>query len=235
MKLLVSHSNKYKEKQGDSPCLGTQLMFYTIYQITNKINSKIYIGKHKTEKIDDAYMGSGTHLQRAIKKYGIENFSKEILFTFDNEDEMNRKESELVSEQFIKEDTNYNLCIGGNGGWSYVINNGHHIKRNKDPDRRKKISESHMNKKRSLEHRESISKSLKGRNCHWLKGKKRPNHSVKMSGGNNPISIKIEYDGKVYETIKDMSNQTNISYYLIKKMINNGEVKVYNKEIRRTQ
>ena len=28
-------------------------MSYTIYKITNKINSKIYIGSHKTKNLDD--------------------------------------------------------------------------------------------------------------------------------------------------------------------------------------
>jgi len=67
-------------------------MFYTIYKITNKINGKIYIGKHQTLNLDDDYMGSGKYLKRAIQKYGVENFSKDILFIFDNADEMNSKE-----------------------------------------------------------------------------------------------------------------------------------------------
>lgn len=69
-------------------------------------------------------MGSGNLIKTAIKKYGIENFSKEILFKFDNEADMNAKEAELVSEEFVKNDTNYNLCPGGNGGWGYINTNG---------------------------------------------------------------------------------------------------------------
>lgn len=100
-------------------------MFYTIYKTTNIINNKIYIGQHKTLYLDDNYLGSGVALHRAIRKYGIDNFIKEYLFIFDNEEDMNNKEIELVSEEFIKEDTNYNLMLGGsNGGWNYVNENG---------------------------------------------------------------------------------------------------------------
>lgn len=95
-------------------------MFYTIYKTTNLINGKIYIGKHKTQDLDDNYLGSGKVLTYAINKHGINNFTKEYLFIFDNEDDMNNKELELVNESFIKEDTNYNLKIGGDGGWDYV-------------------------------------------------------------------------------------------------------------------
>lgn len=94
-------------------------MHYTIYKIINKIDGKIYIGKHQTKDLNDGYMGSGKMLKRAIKKYGSENFSKEILFIFDNEFDMNSKEAELVTEEFVKENTNYNLCPGGKGGWGY--------------------------------------------------------------------------------------------------------------------
>lgn len=68
----------------------------------------------------DDYMGSGKMINKAIKKHGLENFKKEILFCFDNESDMNAKEAELVTEEFCKEDTNYNLCPGGKGGWGYV-------------------------------------------------------------------------------------------------------------------
>jgi group I intron endonuclease len=94
-------------------------VFYTVYKITNKINNKYYIGKHKTKDLNDGYFGSGKVLKKAIQKYGIENFSKEILHTFDNELEMNAREKELV---VISEQT-YNLCEGGQGGFSYINNN----------------------------------------------------------------------------------------------------------------
>ena len=94
-------------------------MFYTIYKITNKINNKYYIGKHQTNDINDGYMGSGKLIKRAIEKYGVGNFIKEIMFVFDNETEMNIKEKELV----ILSKNSYNLCEGGKGGFGYINSN----------------------------------------------------------------------------------------------------------------
>lgn len=99
-------------------------MHYIIYKTTNKIDGKIYIGKHKTKDLSDNYMGSGKRLNLAIKKHGLENFKKEILFVFDNEENMNAKEAELVTKEFVEEDTNYNLCPGGNGGFGYINSTG---------------------------------------------------------------------------------------------------------------
>lgn len=99
-------------------------MFYTVYRITNLIDGKIYIGKHQTKDLNDGYMGSGKHLKRAIAKYGVANFSKEILFQFDDEADMNAKEAELVTEEFCLREDTYNLCVGGRGGFSYMERTG---------------------------------------------------------------------------------------------------------------
>lgn len=99
-------------------------MFYTIYKIINTLNGKIYIGKHQTKDLNDDYMGSGKHLIHSHKKYGIENFKKEILFVFDSEEEMNFKEAELVTEEFCLREDTYNLCPGGKGGWGYINQKG---------------------------------------------------------------------------------------------------------------
>jgi hypothetical protein len=95
-------------------------MYYTIYKVTNKLNGKIYIGSHKTKKLDDGYMGSGTYLKRSIEKHGLENFNKEILHVFETSDEMYKKEAEIVNEDFLMNENSYNMKIGGFGGFNYL-------------------------------------------------------------------------------------------------------------------
>lgn len=71
---------------------------------------------HKTINLDDGYMGYGKLIKAAIKKYGLDNFTKEILHVFDNEEDMKNKEKELV----VISEQSYNLCDGGHGGFGYV-------------------------------------------------------------------------------------------------------------------
>lgn len=135
-------------------------MFYTIYKITNLVNNKIYIGKHQTKDLNDNYMGSGKQLKRAIEKYGIENFEKEILFIFEAEKEMNAKEAELVTEEFVLEDTNYNLCPGGQGGWGYVNSTGLRTKGH-NKEMYNKISHTLKNKPKEVHNHPNKIKAVK--------------------------------------------------------------------------
>ena len=51
-----------------------------VYIITNKINGKKYIGSSRKSQIDENYYGSGKVVKDALKKYGKENFIREILW-----------------------------------------------------------------------------------------------------------------------------------------------------------
>lgn len=90
-------------------------VFYYVYKTTNIINNKFYIGVHQTKNLDDGYLGSGKILQFAIKKYGKENFTKEIINFYDNERDMYQAEAELVTEEFLKNKNVYNITVGGLG------------------------------------------------------------------------------------------------------------------------
>ena len=94
-------------------------MFYLVYKITNIKNGKFYIGCHKTEDMNDGYFGSGKILKLAIKKHGIENFTKEIIHEANSSKEMFQKEKELV--KLGKH--SYNLKEGGSGGFDYINKN----------------------------------------------------------------------------------------------------------------
>jgi hypothetical protein len=148
-------------------------MFYTIFRTTNKKNGKIYIGKHQTDNINDTYIGSGTALIAAIKKWGRDSFVKEILFIYDNENQMNEKERELVNENFVSRKDTYNKGIGGEGGphfkgkkHSPEVRQLLREKRKKQiitEEARSKISESNSLRIISEETRKKISEKAKSR------------------------------------------------------------------------
>lgn len=107
-------------------------MFYIVYKTTNQVNGKFYIGTHKTIDLNDDYLGSGTLLRRAIDKYGAVNFKKEILFVFDNPEEMFAKEAEIVTDDFLAENNTYNLKRGGFGGFDLINKIGKNLYHDKD-------------------------------------------------------------------------------------------------------
>lgn len=96
-------------------------MYYYVYQITNLINGKIYVGKHKSSKppLENEYYGSGKQISAAIKKYGKENFKKEVLHFCSSLEEMSNREAEIVTEDFVKRKDTYNMHKGGPGGWDH--------------------------------------------------------------------------------------------------------------------
>lgn len=128
---------------------------YCIYRVTNCINGKTYIGQHRYEELDDDYMGSGVLLHKAYKKYGIENFKKEIICK-----NVQYKETIDDMEKFyIKKERElnpfgcYNIADGGEGF------TGHH----------------------SEESRKKVSETLKGRPA-WNKGKHHSEETKKKIG-----------------------------------------------------
>jgi group I intron endonuclease len=85
-------------------------------------SEKVYIGK--TVQDFEKYFYSEykikkgrnrTKLNRAINKYGIESFSKEVILTCFSEEALNKAEIQLIKEYNSIED-GYNIMCGGQGG-----------------------------------------------------------------------------------------------------------------------
>ena len=106
-----------------------------IYCITNLINGKKYVGKcHRKPEKTKSYYGSGNLIKLAIKKYGKENFKKEIIEQNLNVDNIYETEQYWIKEMNCKSPIGYNLCDGGKGMM------------NPSDETRKKMSESRKGK-----------------------------------------------------------------------------------------
>lgn len=141
---------------------------YYIYEITNLVNGKTYIGQHITDDLEDGYLGSGKALKAAIKKYGRENFKKEILIFANGPASLNFIEKCLVPLWWAELPTNYNMKEGGHNGSRMTA------------EARKKISIGRMGKKHRPmpeAQRLAMSKRMKG---------KQPEHLSKLIKENHP-------------------------------------------------
>ena len=154
-----------------------------IYKITNLINNKKYIGMDTHNNPN--YFGSGTLIQKAIKKYGKENFTKEILEYCNSIEELESKETYWINHFNALTDKNYyNLEDNRKRGINPFankskaelkeifnkINTKERAKKiglsNKKPKPQgfgKKMSKVHTGRKRSNESKLKQSKSLAGR------------------------------------------------------------------------
>lgn len=90
-------------------------MSYFVYITTNLVNGKRYIGLCSTGRKN--YLGSGVLLKKAIAKYGIENFKREILEICENKEDLRLAEIKWIEEfGAVESDQFYNLDKGGHGG-----------------------------------------------------------------------------------------------------------------------
>lgn len=145
-----------------------------IYKTTNLVNGKIYIGQDSNN--DSNYLGSGKLLKLAIKKYGKENFKKEILMECVTQEELDMFEKKFILEfDSQNKEIGYNISIGGRDGMT--------LGRCMSNETKKKISESRKGVKLSKRTKKKMSLAKCGRKMPdevkkkislALKGRKQP-------------------------------------------------------------
>lgn len=171
-----------------------------IYKITNLSNGKIYIGKDTLSNKN--YMGSGVLIRRAIKKYGIECFQKEVIYETDNYEDLSNSEKYWI-EFYKSDDRNigYNISKGGDGG--DTMSNNPKLNEIKD-----KISQSLKNREFSQEHREKLSKNhdstkrKKGKSFEEIYGHQRSEEiKQNLKGSRSKYKNEKERFGEKYEDI----------------------------------
>lgn len=94
-----------------------------VYLITNVVNGKKYVGQTKrplairwTQHKADSKRGRNTPLYNAIRKYGVEAFTIEVLTLCDNRDMMDSAEKSYIRLYRTKDrNFGYNLTDGGEG------------------------------------------------------------------------------------------------------------------------
>jgi len=201
---------------------------YTVYKTTNLINNKIYVGAHKTTNPDDSYLGSGVYLKRCIKKYGKENFKKEVLFIFETEKEALIKESEIVDENFVKSKETYNLKLGGGrklgtSGYKFT------------EEQKKKMCISQQKRWSNLTDEERILiQEKRNRIPNKLKGKKlTKNHAKKISEAlksKNLLthnSVKISINDEIFLSINRAAKELDIKPTTIVGRLKNKKYRKY--------
>lgn len=95
---------------------------WILYQTTNNLNGKIYVGVHKVADTVRSrnYLGSGDRIRAAIKKYGKENFVRCTLAEFSLCKDVYAAEAEVVNKEFVNRLDTYNICFGGRGGVNFT-------------------------------------------------------------------------------------------------------------------
>lgn len=84
-----------------------------LYKITNKLTGQYYYGIHSTKTLDDGYMGSGIKIKEAIKQLGVDNFIKEYIEFFEDDDSLRNAERKLVNANLLSDPLCYNIAPGG--------------------------------------------------------------------------------------------------------------------------
>lgn len=150
---------------------------YKVYRIVNQINGHDYIGYTELDlnsrfKLHVNSKTKSMPIVEAIKKYGSENFTINLLGDFDTKLEATNEEIKLIEEL----NPYYNVHTGGTGGPMYGSMNGMFGKKHTKEWREKKSHEmlgekNPMYKKNHSDETKEILSKMKQGNVPWNKGK----------------------------------------------------------------
>jgi hypothetical protein len=131
-----------------------------LYKTVNLITGQEYIGARSTDSTieSDSYLGSGKYLLRSVKKYGRCNFTKVILEIFENSKSLYEAERAAVSREYVDLPNTFNIKVGGYGGGS-----------KRTTETRSKMSISRTGVKHSEGHVRKIAEANRGK-ISWNKG-----------------------------------------------------------------
>lgn len=212
------------------------------YKITNLINDKYYYGIRSTDKniADDLYFGSGKAVKLAIKKYGKDNFNKEIIADYPTRKEVNAHEKLIVTMELVLDEMCYNMKTGGDNEFKLVVSEETKQKiREKrklqiiTPEMRQKSADSRRGRKATQEHRQNISNALQGK----YRGELAPafglvrsqetlqRMSASQMGNTNSPTRSCCINGIIYESVVAAAQNLNIDYSTIRYRLRNTKDK----------
>jgi hypothetical protein len=86
-----------------------------IYQIENLINGKKYIGRDSLNR--PGYLGGGTAIKSAVKKYGRNNFNKTVIEICKDYNHLLEREEYWLNFYDVVNNPNFYNMISSNNGW----------------------------------------------------------------------------------------------------------------------
>jgi group I intron endonuclease len=151
------------------------MVYGVIYKISNSINNKIYIGQTKSNPPSCRWnrhkysvnKGCNVPIHNAMRLYGIEKFTFEVLHFCETLEEINSKEIEFISSYNTICPNGYNIMKGGDNF-------------ERTEEHKRKISDALRNKKKTPEHIEKMKISRKGKG----RGPFTEEHKQKISKAN---------------------------------------------------
>lgn len=205
-----------------------------IYRITCTANGRVYVGQSTNvmSRLKDhkRRLSTGTHvnlkLQRAWNKYGPACFVFEIVencecdFNILNEREIYWIEKCNALDKY----SGFNTASGGKNGYSLAGKTDDERAEiyQKVSEWRKEYYKTHdscfKGRHWSDEEKQRIRESVSGSNGIWF-GKKRPEHSEAMSGGNNPRAraVRCVTTGMIFDCAKDAEKVYGVTNSMILK------------------